>query len=157
MKDLYPRFSELVLLVAHNLMPHGFDLTHDETECNTLDKITRYYSLTGNILVWTGASDSTIFGHARYNHTFRAWHDWVHVFYGIPFTLEGERIACQLQQKQVEQSYRAYGFSEEEARLFCLILEAEIVGQAEHHARTGEFVHNQREFTQNYVESEYDR
>lgn len=29
----------------------------------------------GRVVVWDGASDATIYGDARVNHAFRAWHD----------------------------------------------------------------------------------
>lgn len=154
MNPLYPRFNEMVLLAVEALMPDGFDTTDDESRCDSVDKVMRHYGDTGRILVWTGASDQSIFGAPHVNHAFRAWHDYVHVMYRLPFTAQGEHTVMQIQQRHVD-TLGGFVFTNKEKELFYRILECEVDGQVEHLKRTGEFPSNQREFTQQYMEARY--
>lgn len=95
-----------------------------------------------DLVVWDGASDATIYGDARVNHAFRAWHDACHIAGGFEFTLAGEMLACEMQCRQVLQRYpRVHG------RILAMI-RAEVIGQAEHFAATGLFPEDQIAFIQ---------
>lgn len=91
------------------------------------------------LTVWSGASDVTVYGDCKVNFAFRAWHDELHLKLNAPFTLEGEtRVAL------------------EQARLLgsdnlAAIILAEVVGQAEHFAKYGEFPVNQIDFILKYL------
>lgn len=98
---LYPRFNEMVQHAVNQLMPDGFDVTDNPSDCDTLDKVRRWYETTGRIVVWTGESEQTIFGAPQVNHAFRAWHDYVHVLFGLPFTRNGEHLVMKIQQRHV--------------------------------------------------------
>lgn len=90
--------------------------------------------------VWEGASDGTIYGDARVNHAFRAWHDAAHAAGGYAFTLEGERQTCDAQARALLSMYpRA-------PKLWLALLSAEINGQSECLATTGAFVPDQAAF-----------
>lgn len=90
--------------------------------------------------VWEGASDATIYGDARVNHAFRAWHDAAHIAGAHAFTLEGEADTCAAQKRDVLAAYPRAPMS------WLALLDAEIIGQAAHYARTGEFVTDQNAF-----------
>lgn len=50
--------------------------------------------LDSGLVVWAGASESTIYGDRAVNWAFRAWHDSLHIRLNAPFTAEGEaRVA----------------------------------------------------------------
>lgn len=147
---LYPRFNDCVLKIVSHLMPKGFDVTEHEHLCNSYEKVAQHYRHTGRILVWTGASDNTIFGYPQHNHAFRAWHDYVHVTYGLPFNEDGERMATKIQQHHVMEFHTGTPC---EAKFFCRILDAEINGQIEYFCKHGKFVEDQRAFVQNYLAS----
>jgi hypothetical protein len=123
-------------------------LTDTGSLCDTLDKITSYHTNTGNLLVWSGASDNTIFGDAQVNYMFRAWHDFIHIKHQLPFTQQGEHEVMLIQQQNV---MAMEDLSDDEKRFVCLILEAEVDGQIEELKQTGKFVEDQVQFTLNYL------
>ena len=95
----------------------------------------------GRLVVWSGASDLTIYGDARVNHAFRAWHDALHLSLNAPFTLEGEtRVA-------IEQA-RLIG-----SDAWAHVVLAEVVGQAEYLAKHGSFPADQTAFILSYLKT----
>ena len=136
-------FNVFVHRMARKLFPAGFDVTMDEAEApSKLIELQQHVAKTGRMLVWGGASDNTIFDCRETNWAFRAWHDWCHWRHDKPFTLEGEEAVMAIQQEHV----RLLVPEEDKAERFCQILWLEIVGQAQHFARTGSFPENQREW-----------
>lgn len=96
-------------------------------------------SSASGLVVWAGASDGTIYGDRRVNWAFRAWHDSLHLQLGAPFTLEGEKLVAREQARQIGGDFHAR------------VILAEIVGQAEHFAKHGEFPADQLRFMLNYL------
>lgn len=86
-----------------------------------------------HLIVWSGGSDNTVWSSPQVNYAFRAWHDYIHVQYGIPFTLEGEREVARIQCRSLSALGQA-------------LIQAEVEDQAEHFIKTGEFVADQRAF-----------
>lgn len=101
----------------------------------------------GDILVWDGASDCTIFGDARVNHAFRAWHDFHHIAGAHDFTLAGEIATMRAQQRDL---FAHIGWNECTRRI-ARIIEAEVQGQAEYFAAHGEFPADQIAFTKEHL------
>lgn len=99
----------------------------------------------GTLLVWSGASDLTIYGDARVNYAFRAWHDRAHIAGRFGFTLAGERAACEW---QIAEALRL--FPRIPASVLRLI-RAEVIGQAEHFAEHGTFPLDQVSFVKDYA------
>jgi len=95
-------------------------------------------SKTQGLVVWSGASDATIYGDASVNHAFRAWHDSIHIAKSLPFTLEGETLVALEQARIIGGRYSD-------------IIMAEIYGQAEYFQTHGEFPTNQVEFMIEYL------
>lgn len=96
-------------------------------------------SATSGLVVWAGGSDKTIYGDASTNHAFRAWHDSLHLKLNAPFTLAGEtRVA-------LHQASLVGG------DLMGNLIMAEVVGQAEHMAKTGHFPADQVKFIMEYM------
>jgi hypothetical protein len=94
----------------------------------------------GSLIVWDGASDCTIYGDARVNHAFRAWHDAAHIAGGFPFTLAGEIAACEF---QIAQAYARFPRLPDS---LAATIRREVIGQAEYFAAYGTFPANQIEF-----------
>ena len=88
------------------------------------------------LIVWSGGSENTIWSSSEVNYAFRAWHDYIHVQYNLPFTLEGETAVSRIQQSRLSMFARQ-----------IILIEVEL--QAKHFLSTGEFISNQREFTVN--------
>lgn len=87
LEPLYPALNKAVEHIVDVLMPDGFDTTDNEEHCNTYRKLEGYHKATGGrIIVWTGASNRTIFGAPEINHAFRAWHDWCHLVLEADFS-----------------------------------------------------------------------
>lgn len=96
-------------------------------------------------IVWDGASDATIYGDARINHAFRAWHDHCHVLGNHDFSLAGERAAADLQCAQLLALYpRA-------PSAWLRLIHAEVTGQVEYFAVNGVFPLDQLKFVTQYV------
>jgi len=98
----------------------------------------RAYSTLGRLVIWPGGSDRTVWGDARANWLFRAWHDWTHIRSGACryvdcFTPEEERYIANVQ-------YQGQGTA------FSRILQIEIADQATHYERTGQFIDDQIAF-----------
>jgi hypothetical protein len=90
--------------------------------------------------VWAGASDRCIYGDARVNHAFRAWHDAAHIALGATFSLAGETAVCEA---QIRALYHRFPSA---PAWVARLLRAEIIDQAQHYAATGRFPENQAQF-----------
>ena len=151
---MFQPLNTMVIDVVSLLMPNGFDRTDDAKRCDTLDKIKAHYDATGKVLVWTGASDTSVFGSNEINIWFRAWHDYNHIKYMHPFTLDGELAVMR---KQIRQA-RMYNNGVEpnkltEFEMICIekIIQCEIEGQLRYYLDTGRYVEDQYQFTLNYL------
>ena len=100
------------------------------------------------LIVWSGASEGTIYRDARVNHAFRAWHDAAHIAGGFAFDLDGERAACEY---QIAQMRRALPLVPD---LFARVIRAEVIGQAEYFATHGAFPSNQAAFIAAYLRAQ---
>lgn len=130
---------------ARQVWPFGFDVADEAPD--TLAKLRAEVKARGKMTVWSGASEHTIFGSAEANYHFRAWHDWCHWRYRLPFTAEGERAAAYV---QVAHIARVYGDDELAAEMAAWVL-AEVIGQAEYQAEHGEFPADQVAFDEEAV------
>lgn len=110
---------------------------------DTWEKTQASFAPAGIVTVWSGASNATVYSSPRANWLFRAWHDSMHLAYGLDFSLAGEERACERQTAQVYKvcSDRA------KRRFASALLEIEIVEQAKHAVVTGEFIQDQLAFT----------
>lgn len=86
--------------------------------------------------VWDGALDRTIW-QPEINLAFRAWHDATHLAINADFSLAGEIRTCEAQISALHNTFgRAPAWCDD-------ILRLEVIGQAEHFERTGQFIQNQ--------------
>lgn len=92
-----------------------------------------------SLVVWSGASDNTVFEDPRVNWAFRALHDALHLKTGLGFSHAEEVIIAKLQASQYE------------SKLMRGLILAEVRDQALYHKETGLFVSNQAEFTYNRI------
>lgn len=100
----------------------------------TLIEVIRTFKETNKLVVWSGASELTIWGTPQDNYLFRAWHDYCHILGHFSFDAKGESATCLMQQSQIESSFLQKA------------LNIEINGQLEHMQATGNFPLNQIEF-----------
>jgi len=148
-KPLDRGLNAAVLHIASRLFPTGYDVRADMPEIGPGDLPKLRQTIAdngGRMVVWSGGSAHTIFGDEEVNWAFRAWHDWAHLKGNHDFTLEGERGALEMQQLQLVELYGT-----EKAFPWLRLLEAEVVGQAEHFITTGERVADQVAFDLEYV------
>lgn len=96
------------------------------------------------LVVWEGASDATIFGDARVNHAFRAWHDATHKRHAFGFTLAGERATCEAQCAELLALWPL-------ASPLAAVIRCEVIGQAEYFATHGAFPLDQIGFARAYL------
>lgn len=93
-----------------------------------------------SLVVWSGASDATVYQDETVNWAFRAIHDAMHLETGLSFSVEHEIEMGRIQASKQSSSVLADLF-------FC-----EIAGQAQYYKQNGVFVSNQVEFTLNYLQ-----
>lgn len=88
------------------------------------------------LVIWSGASDNTIFQDASVNWAFRALHDALHVKTRIGFSPAEEIELGRIQASQYN-------------GIMADLVYIEVAGQAEYFLKNGVFVQNQVEFTVN--------
>jgi len=137
-------FNVAVQTIARRIFPCGFDVSAEAP--GDYESLLAHHKKTGRILVWSGASDQTIFACPQTNYDFRAWHDSKHVLYELPFTQGGEYVAMTLQQGDIRALYDG-----PVADYFCAILDAEIMGQFHYNAAHGGFPVDQISFVKAYL------
>lgn len=93
----------------------------------------------GSLIVWSGASDHTIYQDASVNHAFRAWHDSWHKRLDAPFNAHGELLVAQAQCLEVNSS------------VVSEFIMVEIMGQLEYYQQHGSFPVNQQAFFEAYM------
>ncbi len=138
MEPLSTAFNVAVITMANKVCPNGYDVAN-ESAPHTLKALKGYVKNTGRILVWSGASDSSIFACQETNWAFRAWHDWNHWRYELPFTDKGEAAVCKKQQQQIRDQYGAG----QQTEYFCSLLYFEIMEQLDYKNMFGQFPDNQ--------------
>lgn len=106
----------------------------------TLSDVISTYQLTGRLVVWSGASENTIFGSREANWLFRAWHDYEHIRTMGEFNQLGETMTCLKQMSQV-------------GSIFAEIVKIEVIGQLKYQSQYGTFPANQFEFFKKQLKS----
>lgn len=137
-------FNCAVLHITSRVLPCGYDVS--EIAPQDYDSLVSHYDKTGRVLVWSGASDKTIFGDCEVNYAFRAWHDSKHITGKFPFNWEGETAAMQAQIADVRAIYDG-----KTAEYFCDLLTAEIQGQKQYQDARGGFPVDQIGFARAYL------
>ena len=117
--------------------------TSDGSICDTYDKIQTYYKETGNLLIWSGCCDRSIYGNKLANIQARAWHDWHHLQNGLGFNSADEIRVGELQIADLPADWY----------LERLLISADVKGQILHHLKYGEFPADQRAFVIDYIEN----
>lgn len=131
-------FNAAVLTMANLCWPRGWNVADKAPE--SFEELRAEYLATGRITVWSGGSEDTIFGDPEVNYAFRAWHDWVHIGHSLPFTLEGEKEAADIQKRML---HNRYG---ETNRLWAQLIDIEVKEQAKYFAEHKRFPDKQRHF-----------
>ena len=137
-------FNVAVLHITSRVLPCGFDVSTNAPQ--NFDSLMAHHDKTGRVLVWNGASDSTIFADSEVNFAFRAWHDSKHIIARLPFTRAGELEALAMQKADVLALYDGAM-----ADSFCALLDAEIKGQFDYCEKHGAFPTNQAAFARVYL------
>ena len=105
----------------------------------TYEDLGRAFATLGYIPVSTLACETSIYGDAKVNLAFRAWHDATHLEHGLGFTPGDEigvaRIQC-----------ASAGIARDKALLW-----ADIAGQVRYFEAFGEFPNDQTAFVLDYV------
>lgn len=91
------------------------------------------------LVVWSGASEKTIYGDPSVNWAMRAWHDSIHLKLNAGFDVLGEKRVA------LEQA-RLIGSDQ-----MGLVLMAEVQGQVEYFEKHGSFPVDQVLFVRNYL------
>lgn len=126
--------------MARRLFPMGYDRDTDPA-ASVSPGDPRDLIKGGRLTVWTGASDHTIYGSPGINWDARAWHDWAHWRYNLPFTMEGETATAYVQLNHIAHHYGDMV----DAASYLL---TEIVGQGRHMLENGQFPADQRAFAE---------
>jgi hypothetical protein len=134
--------NRVILELAPRHVARAYSLNAD---ANTAPEALAQMFTGDGFLVFDGGSDATIYADPRVNFAFRAWHDMHHIKAARGFTLPAERDVCESQLRELVAAYpRA-------PRAWLDLIRAEIIGQAEHFARFGEFPIDQAAFIRDYI------
>lgn len=88
----------------------------------------------GELVIWSGASESTIFDDPKVNYAFRALHDALHIETRLDFSPIQEIAIGRIQASRYD-------------GLLADLVFIETAGQAAYFLQHGKFVENQRQFT----------
>jgi hypothetical protein len=138
-------YEATVLHIVDDVLAIPYDVASIAPD--TLQGVTNHWRLTGRLLVWDGACDTTVFSAPSVNHAFRAFHDYCHVQNQRAFNEHGERLAC-ADQIQIIRDAIADQRKADIAARHCW---ADIVGIIEHRNTYGNFPTNQRAFIADYL------
>lgn len=90
------------------------------------------------LIIWSGASDSTIYQDPQVNWAFRALHDSLHLKTRLDFSVEQEIELGRIQASKFDSD------------LIQELIYCEIALQAQYFAKTGQFVKDQVQFTKDH-------
>lgn len=140
---LIPQLNAAVMTMANATNRNGWDVGSWPEAAHSLDDLNQMIAADARIVVWSGASEVTIFADPEHNQAFRAWHDAVHYDLQAPFTLAGEAAVAFA---QVGQIVRRYGADANVIEWSARIL-SEVIGQAIHEVQVGDFPADQVQFS----------
>lgn len=92
------------------------------------------------LIIWSGASENSIWGSKQANWAFRALHDALHLKTGMGFTVDEEIELGRIQASMY-------------SGLLADLVFCEVSAQALHYKITGKFVENQVEFTKAFLKN----
>lgn len=141
-REVQNGLRDAVYSAANRIVTPRYDVRDDLGSMTDADML-RFYHATGRILVWSGGSDSTIFGDARVNWHFRAWHDFCHIKSGVCNRVHGALGCFEPVAEYAVADWQSRGLSDTLAR----IVQIEVSGQAKNYATTGGFLPDQIAFT----------
>jgi hypothetical protein len=118
---------------------------------DTYEKLKAHLDLTKCMVVWSGASESTIYACPEANWAFRAWHDWCHYTGRHEFTPGGERAVFEMQKLHLLLLYGDCATT----RRWIDILRAEVIGQQEYFYEHGHYPEDQRAFVEAELRKSY--
>jgi len=139
-RPLDPELNAAIVAIASCIFPAGFDVA--DSAPDTYEELKAHLGAGHRMVVWSGASDATIYGCPEVNWAFRAWHDWCHWQGQHDFTLEGEAATAEL---QCEQLLGLFGDTPR-TRRWQRIIQTEIIEQGRHLVIHGAFPGDQRAF-----------
>lgn len=110
-----------------------------DTAPETFDALRRAYASLGYIPISTIGLETSIYGDARVNLAFRAWHDATHLQHGLGFNASDEIAVAHIQ-------CASAGIARDRALLW-----ADIAGQVRYFETFGEFPNDQKAFVLDYI------
>ncbi len=138
-------FNAAVLAICSRVLPGGFDVA--DAAPGTYDELIAHLDAGRRMLVYSGASERTIYRDPEVNYAFRAWHDWCQWRGRYDFSREGERATYAMQGNHL---VTLFGESSQ-TRRWGRILHAEIIGQRDYYDRHGTFPEDRRAFVAAYL------
>lgn len=118
---------------------------------NSYKEMRKFKDENGYFLIYSGASDSTIFSSQEINIKFRAIHDKMHYENNLTFGFKDEKLLSELQASLVGLWAYNNGFTQFESFNVRDLVNAEIKGQIEYYEANGKFVENQKKYIENYL------
>lgn len=91
------------------------------------------------LIVWDGASDSTIFSRSDINYIYRAHHDYAHAYYRLDTVAQDELSLSRTLEAQAP------------TREIKALINAELAGQVMYYLQHGEFPQDQKHFCIDYL------
>ena len=121
------------------ILQNAPNFTVSETAPNTFKDL-KACGLT-NLVVYSGNCEDTIYSSPEVNHSFRAWHDKLHLIHNLNFSREHE---LQVAAHHVEAL---------DNPLDKALIWSDVAGQVEFYFKHKKFVENQRNFLKTFIET----
>lgn len=139
---LCPAFNALVLEIARDAMPQGWDAIPDAPA--TLADLVAYWRAHGRIAVNSNNRFGLAVGEPQAYWAFRAWHDLLHVHHdtGEAWTMAGERAMAELHHEEL---IRRLGDTRQ-ADYYADLIRVEIDAANGFYVRTCEWPEQPRQF-----------
>ena len=129
--------SDLIKYVNQEILRKALNLKYTVADLAPQTEIELFNS--SSLVIWSGASDNTIYGDCKVNWAFRALHDALHLKTRFNFDVDSEIELGRLQACQFDSDLMR-------ELIFC-----EVSLQAAHFKKTGHFVNDQVSFTKQHL------
>lgn len=140
-KPLCPAFNQLMLDIANEKMPQGWDAIPDAPA--TLEDLKDYHRETGRVAVNSNNQHGLTVGEPEAYWAFRAWHDLLHCENdeGTRWTMDGERRMADLHHEELRKR-----LPPRLADFYADLIRVEVDYANDLYVKTGLWPENPREF-----------
>ena len=149
--DILNGYDNIKKIIDFLLTQHDVQFETSENAPSKYKDMVEYYKKNGKFLIFNGGDTANYLGH-EYTLKFRALHEFMHYFYELKFTFKDEKTLSDITAHQFYLVGLDMNLSIKECLIIKAIMNAEIKGQIEYYELNKNYVENQIEFIDNYLQ-----